>query len=509
MLENLALGFGIALSLQNILYVLVGVSVGMVFGAFPGLGAPTAIALLLPLTFSVEPTSAIIMLAGIYYGTMYGSTITSVLINVPGESASVVTTWDGHPMARKGRAGPALTIAAVGSFVAGTFAILLFGIVAPPLGAFALRFGPPEYFALVLFALATIPLLAGGGSRGKVLVSVLIGLMCASMGVDDFTGEARFTFGLPDLLDGINFVPAVIGLFGIADVLYMARYPDQAGQKPTGKFSMRSIWPSRTEWRRSRLPVARGSILGFIVGVLPGAGATVASFLSYGLEKGVSKHPEEFGKGAPEGVAGPESANNSASISAFVPTLTLGVPGSGTTAVLLGGFLIWGLTPGPQLFEEEPEFAWGLIASMYTGNAMLLVLSILLLPLFTQLLRTPPTIMAPMIVVFCATGAVTVNGSMFDVWTMFFFGALGYLLRCLDVPTAPLVMALVLGPILESSLRQALSLSQGDAGIFVESPISIALLAATALLFIWPVVSRTLRGTAASTTDTENEKENA
>ncbi|MGV0745211.1 tripartite tricarboxylate transporter permease [Mycolicibacterium sp. XJ870] len=491
MLDNLLLGFSVALTMQNILYVLAGVIVGMLFGAFPGLGAPTAIALLLPLTFSVDPASAIIMLAGIYYGTMYGSTITSVLINVPGESASVVTSWDGHAMARKGRAGQALTIAAVGSFVAGTIAIVLFMFLAPALAEFALDFGPAEYFALVAFALATIPILAGG-ARGKVLVSVLLGLLFATIGIDDFTGESRFTFGSAEFLDGFSFIPAVIGLFGIADVLYMARHPHTVTPASQQMLSLRAMWPSRSDWARVRMPIVRGSFLGFGVGVLPGAGATVASFLSYGLEKAVSKRPEEFGKGAPEGVAGPESANNSAAISAFIPTLTLGVPGSGTTAVLLGGFLIWGLTPGPQLFQDAPDFAWGLVASMYVGNAMLLILSILLLPIFAQALRTPASILGPMIVVFCTVGAVTVSGSMFDVWTMFFFGALGYLLRCLNVPTAPLVMALVLGPILESSLRQALSLSQGSLDIFVKSPIAVALGIATVLLFSLPLLRRRL-----------------
>jgi putative tricarboxylic transport membrane protein len=489
-IDNLLLGFATAFTPENLLYVLIGVSVGMLFGAFPGLGAPTAIALLLPLTFTLEAGGAIIMLAGIYYGSMYGSTITSILVNVPGESASVVTAWDGHQMARKGRAGQALTIAAVGSFVAGTFGTALFMVVGPALASFALSFGPPEYFSLMVFALATLPGLAGAGaSRVKMLLSLVLGLLFALVGVDNFTGESRYTLGSAEFLSGISFIPAVIGLFGIADVLYMARYRNATPIEQQG-LSLRKVWPSRMEWMRVRFSIIRGSVLGFFVGVLPGAGATVASFLAYATEKKASKHPEEFGKGAPEGVAGPESANNSAAMGAFVPTLTLGVPGSGATAVLLGGLMLWGLTPGPLLFENNPEFVWGLVASMYTGNILLLAMSILLIPLFARVLRTPSTILMPLIVVFCAVGAVGATGSMFDLWTMFFFGALGYLFKRLDIPMAPLVMGLVLGPLLEGSLRQGLTMSQGSLAIFIERPLSAALLAATVLMFLLPPLLR-------------------
>ncbi len=386
-LGNLALGFSVALTPFNLLMAVVGVTLGILIGALPGVGPPSGVALLLPLTFGMNPTSGIIMLAALYAGTMYGGTITSVLINTPGESASVVTCLDGHQMALQGRAGPALGIAAIGSFIAGTVGVVLLMLVSPALARWSLSFGPPETFALMLLGLTTVTLLTGD-SPLKGYISMVFGLMLAMVGFDIISGEARYAFGIPEMMDGIDFLPVAIGLFGLGEVLAGAEAAK--GQAVvSGRYGLRHLMPDAKDWARSRWAIVRGTLLGFSVGTLPGAGPTVATFMSYALEKKISKHPEEFGHGAIEGVAAPESANNAAATGAMVPMLTLGIPGSATTAIMLGGLMMWGLRPGPMLFEKNPEFVWGLIASQYIANVMLLVLSTAAIPLFVRALRVP------------------------------------------------------------------------------------------------------------------------
>jgi putative tricarboxylic transport membrane protein len=462
-----------------------GVIVGILIGALPGIGPPSGVALLLPLTFGMEPTSGIIMLAALYAGTMYGGTITSVLINTPGESASVVTCLDGYQMALQGRAGPALGIAAIGSFIAGTFGVVLLMLVSPLLAKWSLSFGPPETFALMLLGLTTVTLLAGESAL-KGYISMMLGLMLAMVGFDIISGDARYALGIPEMMDGMDFLPAAIGLFGLGEVLTGAEMV--AGTAILkANYGLRDVMPSAKDWARSRWAIARGTVLGFLVGLLPGAGPTVASFLSYTVEKKVSRHPQEFGKGAIEGVAGPESANNSAATGAMVPMLTLGIPGSATTAIMLGGLMMWGLRPGPLLFEKNPEFVWGLIASQYIANVMLLVLSTAFIPLFVRALRVPYTILMPLIIVFCITGAYSLKNSVWDVGQMLVFGVLGYAMKKLDYSPAALVLALVLGPLAERALRQSLIISDAGMGIFFLRPISAVLMVAALLAIAVPV----------------------
>jgi putative tricarboxylic transport membrane protein len=489
-LSNLALGFSIALTPFNIMMAVVGVMVGMLIGALPGVGPPSGVAMLLPLTFGMDPTSGIIMLAALYAGTMYGGTITSVLINTPGESASVVTCLDGYQMALQGRAGPALGIAAFGSFIAGTIGVVLLMLVSPLLARWALSFGPPETFALMLLGLTTVTLLAGDDPL-KGYISMVMGLMLAMVGYDIISGDARYGFGIPEMMDGMDFLPVAIGLFGLGEVLADA---EQVGKPPVakGRYGLRDVMPSGADWVRSRWAIARGTVLGFAVGMLPGAGPTVASFLSYTVEKKVSAHPEQFGKGAIEGVAGPESANNAAATAAMVPMLTLGIPGSATTAIMLGGLMMWGLRPGPMLFEKNPEFVWGLIASQYIANVMLLILSTAFIPLFVRALRVPYGILMPLIVIFCITGAYSLKNSIWDVGQMLVFGVIGYLMKKLGYSPAALVLALVLGPLAERALRQSLIISDAGIGIFFLRPIS-AVLMVLALAAVAVPVYRSLR----------------
>ncbi|MFN2645278.1 MAG: tripartite tricarboxylate transporter permease [Burkholderiales bacterium] len=480
-IANLALGFGVALTPFNLMMALAGVMVGMLIGALPGVGPPSGVALLLPLTFGMDPTSGIIMLAALYAGTMYGGTITSVLINTPGESASVVTCLDGYQMALQGRAGPALGIAAFGSFIAGTVGVVLLMLVSPLLAKWALSFGPPETFALMLLGLTTVTLLAGDDPL-KGYISMVFGLMLAMVGYDIISGDARYGFGIPEMMDGVDFLPVAIGLFGLGEVLADA---EQIGKPPVakGRYGLRDVMPSAADWLRSRWAIARGTALGFAVGVLPGAGPTVASFLSYTVEKKVSAHPEQFGKGAIEGVAAPESANNAAATAAMVPMLTLGIPGSATTAIMLGGLMMWGLRPGPMLFEKNPQFVWGLIASQYIANVLLLILSTAFIPLFVRALRVPYSILMPLIVIFCVTGAYSLKNNVWDVGQMLVFGVLGYFMKKLGYSPAALVLALVLGPLAERALRQSLIISDAGLGIFFMRPIS-AVLTALAILAV-------------------------
>ena len=485
-LANLTMGFSVALTPFNLLMAAAGVTVGILIGALPGIGPPSGVALLLPLTFGMEPTSGIIMLAALYAGSMYGGTITSVLINTPGESASVVTCLDGYQMALQGRAGPALGIAAIGSFIAGTIGVVLLMLVSPALARWSLSFGPPETFALMLLGLTTVTLLTGENAL-KGYISMVLGLMLAMVGFDIISGDARYAFGIPEMMDGMDFLPVAIGLFGLGEVLAGAEMA--AGNTIfQGRYGIRHVLPSARDWVRSRWAIVRGTVLGFSVGLLPGAGPTVASFLAYTVEKKVSRHPQEFGQGAIEGVAGPESANNAAATGAMVPMLTLGIPGSATTAIMLGGLMMWGLRPGPMLFEKNPEFVWGLIASQYIANVMLLVLSTAFIPLFVRALRVPYTILMPLIIIFCITGAYSLKNSVWDVGQMLVFGVLGYAMKKLGYSPAALVLALVLGPLAERALRQSLIISDAGLGIFFLRPIAAVLTVAALAAVAVPVM---------------------
>ncbi|MDO9124714.1 MAG: tripartite tricarboxylate transporter permease [Deltaproteobacteria bacterium] len=500
LLNNLYTGFSIALTFNNIIYCLVGVLFGQIIGVLPGIGAPTAIALLLPLTFKANPTSALIMFAGIYYGVAYGGTITSVLINVPGESSTVMTCLDGYQMALKGRAGAALSIAAIGSFIAGTVSIILLMAFAPALAKLALRFGPAEYFALAAMAFGLLTVF-GGEQPIKTIISTMLGLLIATIGLDVVSGMPRFAFGVPQLLGGFDFIIIICGMFGIAEVFCSIEEPEE-GELLKSKFRLRDLFLTWEEWVASRWAILRGGIIGFIVGIIPAGGITTASFLAYLAEKRVSKHPERFGKGAIEGVAAPESANNAASISGFAPLLALGIPGSPTTAVMLAGFMMWGIRPGPMLFQKNPDLVWGLISSMYIGNFLLLLINIFLIPAFVALLRLPYTIIMGFIVVFASVGAYSVNNNFFDVWMMLGFAVLGYLMRKLNYPIVPLVLALVLGNLAENSLRQALTISGGSFSIFFTRPICAVFIVAAILAYLTPVIRWAFKGLRRAKADT-------
>jgi putative tricarboxylic transport membrane protein len=484
-LANLQLGFSVAFTPFNVLMALLGVMVGMLIGALPGIGPPSGVAMLLPLTFGMDPTSGIIMLAALYAGTMYGGTITAVLINTPGESASVVTCIDGYEMAKRGRAGPALGIAAIGSFIAGTVGVVLLMLVSPLLARWALSFGPPETFALMLLGLTTVTLLTGEDPL-KGYISMLAGLMLAMVGFDIISGDARYSLKIPEMMDGVDFLPVAIGLFGLGEVLAGAERTGKT-EVPKGRYGLRDVLPGAADWARSRWAIVRGTVLGFTVGMLPGSGPTVASFLSYTVEKKVSRHPEQFGRGAIEGVAAPESANNAAATAAMVPMLTLGIPGSATTAIMLGGLMMWGLRPGPLLFEKNPQFVWGLIASQYIANVLLLILSTAFIPLFVRALRVPYSILMPLIIMFCVTGAYSLKNSMWDVGQMLVFGVIGYFMKKLGYSPAALVLALVLGPLAERALRQSLIISDSGLGILFMRPISATLTVLALLAIAVPV----------------------
>jgi putative tricarboxylic transport membrane protein len=481
-------GFAVALSPLNLAWCFVGVFLGTVIGVLPGLGPAATIAMLLPLTFRMDPTGAVIMLAGIYYGSKYGGSTTSILLNVPGESASVVTCLDGYQMAKRGRAGAALGIAAIASFIAGTVGVVGLMLIAPPLAKFALSFSSPEYFALMCLGLAMVVLLAGE-SMTKALLAMLVGLWIAGMGTDLFTSTSRFTFGSAELLDGIDFVVVAIGVFALGEVLGNLEVREGPQMLPVPK-GLRNLMPTWQDLKDCRFAFVNGSVVGFLVGVLPGAGSTIASFISYGIEKAVSKHPEKFGTGVPEGVAAPEGANNSETGGAMVPLLTLGIPGSGTTAILLAAFILWGLRPGPLMIQDNPALFWGLVASMYIGNVMLLILNLPLIPLFAQILRLPAYILYPAIFGISIVGVYSVSSSLFDAWMLAAFGLLGYAMRRLDYPAAPLILGFVLGDGMERALRQSLMMSQGDLSILVSRPISATMLFLTVLMLIAPLFQR-------------------
>jgi len=481
-------GFALALQPANLLWCLVGVALGTVVGILPGLGPPATIAMLLPLTFLMNPASAMIMLAGIYYGAKYGGSTTSILLNVPGESASVVTCLDGYQMAKKGRAGAALGIAAIASFIAGTVGVLGLMLIAPPLARLALAFSAPEYFGLMALGLAMVVLLAGR-SLLKALLSMLVGLWLAGIGTDLFSSESRFTFGRMELLSGIDFVVVAIGVFAIGEVLANLEEPAAPQTLPIPK-GWRNLLPTLQDLRDCRFAFANGSIVGFLIGVLPGAGSTIASFISYGVEKAVSRRREEFGTGVIEGVAAPEGANNSETGGALVPLLTLGIPGSGTTAILLAALVLWGFKPGPLFISDNPSLFWSLVASMYIGNVMLLVLNLPLVPLFAQVLRAPAYVLFPIILGVSMVGVYSTSSSLFDVGLLAGFGLLGYLMRKLDYPNAPLILGLVLGGAMERALRQSLMMSDGSLTILFARPISAVMLSLALLILLIPVVSR-------------------
>ncbi|HYN13774.1 MAG TPA: tripartite tricarboxylate transporter permease [Burkholderiales bacterium] len=478
-------GFAVALQPANLLWCLVGVVLGTVVGMMPGLGPPATIAMLLPLTFLMNPASAMIMLAGIYYGAKYGGSTTSILLNVPGESASVVTCLDGYAMARKGRAGAALGIAAIASFIAGTVGVLGLMLVAPPLAKMALAFSSPEYFALMALGLAMVVLLAGR-SMVKALLAMLVGLWIAGVGTDPFSTTSRFTFGQMELLTGIDFVVVAIGVFAIGEVLASMETRDETPRLPVPK-GLRNLLPTAQDLKDCRFAFANGSVIGFLIGVLPGAGSTIASFISYGVEKAVSRRAAEFGTGVPEGVAAPEAANNSETGGALVPLLTLGIPGSGTTAVLLAALVLWGFKPGPLFIPENPSLFWGLVASMYIGNVMLLVLNLPLVPLFAQVLRTPAFVLYPLILGVSLVGVYSTSASLFDLGLLAAFGLLGYAMRKLDYPSAPLILGLVLGGAMERALRQSLMMSDGSVAILWSRPISAVMLSLAVLILLVPL----------------------
>lgn len=482
MIDNLILGFQTALTLENLVWCFIGVLAGTVIGILPGLGSSTGIAVLLPLTLTLEPVTALIMLAGIYYGAQYGGTITAILISTPGDPAAVVTTFDGYQMARQGRAGAALAIAAIGSFAAAITSIIALALLAPPFARFALNFGPPEMLAVMVLGLGIVVTLSGN-RRVLGLLMALVGLAIAVVGIDHgTTGIPRFTFGLVELYSGIPFVEVMIGLFAVGEVLHQIR----AGAAAPIKARFGELMVRRDELRRSRGPILRGSVLGFLLGCLPGAGSTLATFMAYGIEKRVSKRGDEFGTGMVEGVAAPESANNAAAQANFVPTLTLGVPGGAATAVLLGAFLIHGIQPGPLLFEQQPALVWGLLASFFIGNVILLVLNLPLAPFFAQILRVPYSFMYPLILLIAFTGAYSISSSMFSVYVVFVFGILGYAFKRLDFPMAPLVLGLVLGPLFEKALVQTTSIGDGSTLIILQRPTALVILALAALIVLLP-----------------------
>ena len=492
--DNLLLGFAVAVSPMNLVYLVIGVFVGMVVGIIPGFGPAAALAVLLPITIGMERGGAVIMLAAIYYGAQYGGTITSILLNTPGESSSVASTFDGYPLAQQGRAGPALVMQAVASFVGGTLGVVLITLLALPFSQLARNFGPPEFFLLVVMGLSTLIVMLGGNWR-LGLISALIGFALGTVGVDLETGNSRFTFGSAELIGGIDFIPVAIGLFGLGELFY-AFYSGLHLSGTGGIVQLqreKRFWPYWRDYVETRWALARGSILGFVVGVLPGAGATVASLMSYSVEKAVSATPEKFGKGAMAGLVGPESANNAASSGAMVPLLTLGIPGSAATAVLLAAFILWGLTPGPLLMAQRPEFAWGLIASMYLGNVALLALNVFAIPLFVQMIKLPYRILAPAVILICTLGTYSVNGSIVETSFMFAAGVAGFFMKLYGYSPAALVLALVLGPLAEQSLRQSLIISQGSPAIFVERPVSLAIVCLTAAVLaggIYATLSR-------------------
>jgi putative tricarboxylic transport membrane protein len=478
--HHLAIGFGTALTAVNLLYALIGTLLGTLIGVLPGIGPVATIAMLLPTTYSLEPVSALIMLAGIYYGAQYGGSTTAILVNMPGESSSVVTCLDGYQMARKGQAGAALAIAALGSFFAGSCATLLVAGVSLPLSALALKFGPAEYFSLMVLGLIGAVVLAHG-SLVKAIAMIILGLLLGIVGTDVNSGVERFTFGIPELSDGIGVVVVAMGLFGFAEIILNL---ESTEKREVIKTRLRGMWLTKSQLREAAPAVLRGTALGSMLGVLPGGGAMLSSFASYSIEKKLAKDPSQFGKGAIRGVAGPEAANNAGAQTSFIPLLTLGIPENAVMAMMVGAMTIHNIQPGPQVMTSNPQLFWGLIASMWVGNLMLVVLNLPLIGIWIKLLTVPYRMLYPAILLFCAIGVYTVNNTSFDVMQTAFFGALGVLFAKLECEPAPLLLGFVLGPMMEENLRRALLLSRGDATVFATRPISAGLLAAAILLVL-------------------------
>lgn len=500
-LHSLLQGFAVAFTFQNLLAALVGGVLGIIVGGLPGLGAVTGIALLLPLTFSMDPTTAIIMLAAIYYGCMYGGSYTSILMNIPGESSSIATALDGYPLAKKGMAGKALFTANIASFIGGTIGIIALTFMGPFLAKMGLAFGPPEITAIILLALCSISWLLGEQPR-KGMIATFVGILLAVVGIDLTSGQQRFSFGSMNLLEGVSMIPLIIGMFGFSQIMEMM-VQNQHASTFNKKITIKESILTRDEMRRVIKPSIRTGIFGNFVGILPGAGATTGSMLAYILEKRIGKNRDQMGKGVIEGVAAAESGNNATAVGSFAPLLSLGIPGSGSTAVLLGGFIMWGLKPGPLLFQSNPDFVWGLIASMYVGNIITLIASLAIIPFLIYFIRIPASLMVPIIVILCVIGAYSEKNSMFDLWLMLAAGVIGFLFTIFQYPVAPLLLAFVLTPMLENAVRQSFAISGGDLGIFFRGPITITLFSVIVLFIIGPIILKFVRKKRAATTETD------
>jgi putative tricarboxylic transport membrane protein len=483
MFDQLIFGLQVALTPTNLLYALLGATLGTAVGVLPGLGTVATMALLLPMTYHTEPVSAVIMIAGIFYGAQYGGSTTAILLRIPGEESSITTTLDGHQMALQGRAGAALGMSALASFIGGTLGVVGLCFAAPVLSSWALKFGPPEYCALALFGLMMVVYLSEG-STVKGAIMGACGLAAATIGLDPVTGLERFTFNSIHLRDGLDLVPVAMGLFGISEIMLNLENPEN---RQVLKSSIRKLLPTKEDWRQSFGPITRGSLLGFFIGILPGGGATISSFIAYGMEKRVAKHPEQFGKGTIKGIAGPEAANNAASTSSFIPLMTLGIPGNLSTGMVLVALMIHGIRPGPTMMSDHPELFWGIIGSMYVGNLMLLCLNLPMIWLWVRLLHTPYHHLILLIVVVCVVGAYSVSSSTFSIGVMTVFGVVGYILRKAHFPVAPFLLAMILGEMIESTLQQTLVAEDGDLLVFVQRPISAAILGFAALFMLKPL----------------------
>jgi putative tricarboxylic transport membrane protein len=497
LIDNLALGFGVALSLENLFFCFIGCVLGTLIGVLPGVGPITGISLLIPVTYGMDPTTALITMCGVYYGAMYGGSTTSILLNVPGESSSVMTCIDGYEMAKRGEAAKALGIAAIGSFIAGTFAVVMLNLVASPLADIAVTFGAPEYFSLTILALMLL-VSVGGKNVRKSLLSACLGLFFALIGADTFTNTYRFTFDSLHLVDGLNLVGLLVGLYALSEVMENIESPEPRVFFQT-KMRFKDMLPSREEWKRCKPVIARSTVLGFLVGMLPGAGATMSTFLSYSVEKKLSRNPDSFGKGAIEGVAAPETANNASTGGGLITMLALGIPGGGSTAVMLGALMVHGLRPGPLLFKTQPSFVWGFIASMYIGNVILLILNMPMISLWVSLLRIPYHILTPGIIALSAIGVYATDLSIVDVWVMVLFGIIGYFMKKVGLPLVPLAFGFIIGPLCEKSLRQALTMSRGSFSIFFSRPVSCALLSIAFIALLSPLLSGWYRRKARNT----------
>ncbi|WP_080875422.1 tripartite tricarboxylate transporter permease [Oceanobacillus timonensis] len=490
-MEGIVTGLQTAFSLQSIFFVMIGVFIGTFIGMLPGLGPISAIAVMIPITFGMEPTVALIMMAGVYYGAIFGGSTSSILLNAPGISGTVATSFDGYPMAQRGEAGKALAIAAISSFVGGTVSVVLLMLLAPMLASVAISFSPAAYFALMLLGLTAISSLSEG-STVKALISAVAGFMVVTVGIDAQSGMQRFTFGNTNLLDGLDFLVIALGLFALAEVCTLILNRKDTSTQNAHKIG--SLKLTKQDWKDMSGPMSRHSLIGFILGVLPGAGATIASFISYITEKRISKHPEEFGKGAVKGLAAPETSNNAATSGAFVPLLSLGIPGSGTTAVLLGAFLVLGVQPGPLLMTDQPDIFWGVIVSMYIGNIFLLILNLPLIPYIAKILMVPRPLLISLVIMFSMIGVYAISFNTFDLYMLLLFGVVGFLMRLFSFPAPPFILAFILGGMLEQSFRQSMTISNGSLAIFWQDPIAAGILALAALSLFVPLISKRRKG---------------